>query len=91
MLLLFIIFEPNFNLIDMGKDKDLNRIKVVLLEKHLTSKWLAEQLNVTEITVSRWTSNKRQPHLEQLFAIANVINVSPRELINDPQSLQNNI
>lgn len=68
-----------------------NRLKVVLAERDITNKWLAEQLNVTEITVSRWTSNKRQPHLEQLFAIANAINVSPRELINDPQSLQNNI
>ena len=70
---------------------NLKRLKIVLVEHNKTGKWLAEQLNVTEITVSRWTSNKRQPHLEQLFAIANAINVSPRELINDPQSLQNNI
>ena len=68
-----------------------NRLKVVLAEPDITNKWLAEQLNVTEITVSRWTSNKRQPHLEQLFAIANVINVSPRELLYDHQPLQNNI
>ena len=72
-------------------DLKYHRLKVVLAEREITNKWLAEQLNVTEITVSRWTSNKRQPHLEQLFAIANAINVSPRELINDPQSLQNNI
>ena len=72
-------------------DLKYNRLKVVLAEREITNKWLAEQLNVTEITVSRWASNKRQPHLEQLFAIANAINVSPRELINDPQSLQNNI
>ena len=72
-------------------DLKYNRLKVVLAERDITNKWLAEQLNVTEITVSRWTSNKRRPQLEQLFAIANAINVSPRELINDPQSLQNNI
>lgn len=75
----------------MCNNMKLNYIKEVLDEKDFQSKWLAEQLNITEITVSRWTSNKRQPHLEQLFAIANAINVSPRELINDPQSLQNNI
>lgn len=68
-----------------------NRLKVVLAEHDITNKWLAQRLNVTEITVSRWSSNKRQPHLEQLFAIADVINVSPRDLINDPQSVQNNI
>ena len=72
-------------------DLKYNRLKVVLAERDITNKWLAEQLNVTEITVSRWTSNKRQPHLEQLFAIANVINVSPRDLLYDHQPLQNNI
>ena len=72
-------------------DLKYNRLKVVLAEREITNKWLAEQLNVTEITVSRWASNKRQPHLEQLFAIANVINVSPRELLYDHQPLQNNI
>ena len=72
-------------------DLNYNRLKVVLAEREITNKWLAEQLNVTEITVSRWASNKRQPHLEQLFAIANVINVSPRELLYDHQPLQNNI
>ena len=30
----------------MDKDKNLNRIKAVLAEKHVTSKWLAEQLEV---------------------------------------------
>lgn len=68
-------------------DIKFNRLKVVLAERDITNKWLAEQLNVTEITVSRWASNKRQPHLEQLFAIANAIKISPRELINEPQTV----
>lgn len=69
-------------------DIKFNRLKVVLAERDITNKWLAEQLNVTEITVSRWASNKRQPHLEQLFAIAHAINISPRELINEPQTVE---
>lgn len=69
-------------------DIKFNRLKVVLAERDITNKWLAEQLNVTEITVSRWVSNKRQPHLDQLFAIANAINISPRELINEPQTTE---
>ncbi len=40
----------------MNRDKDLNRIKVVLVEKHLTSKWLAEQLGKSTCTVSKWCS-----------------------------------
>lgn len=36
----------------MDKDKNLNRIKAVLAEKHVTSKWLAEQLGKSTCTVS---------------------------------------
>lgn len=61
----------------------LNRLKVVLAERGMTNKRLAERLNVTEITVSRWVSNKRQPPLEQLYAIAEAMGISPRELIFD--------
>lgn len=37
--------------------KDLNCIKVVLVQKKKTGKWLAEQLGLSESTVSRWCSN----------------------------------
>jgi putative transcriptional regulator len=63
--------------------KDLNRIKVVLAEKNKTGKWLAEQLNKDKSTVSRWCTNDMQPTLETLFEIAEVLNVSPRALINE--------
>lgn len=42
----------------MDKDKNLNRIKAVLAEKHVTSKWLAEQLGKSTCTVSKWCSQK---------------------------------
>lgn len=70
----------------MAENK-LNRLKVVLAERDITNKWLAEQLNVTEITVSRWVTNQRQPPLEQLYSIAQVLGVSPRELIFDQTSI----
>ena len=59
----------------------LNRIKAVLADKQKTSKWLAEQLGKSETTVSRWASNKMQPSLEQLFEIANVLDIDVKELI----------
>lgn len=64
----------------------LNRLKVVLAERDLTNRWLADKLGVTEITVSRWVSNKKQPPLEQLYLIADAISVSPRELIYDTKN-----
>lgn len=63
-----------------------NRIKVVLAEKNLTNKWLATQIGKTEATVCRWTNNKMQPSLEQLFVIANALNTDVRALLNSNMS-----
>lgn len=65
----------------MLETASLNRIKAVLADKQKTSKWLAEQLRKSETTVSRWASNKIQPSLEQLFEIANVLDIDVKELI----------
>lgn len=65
----------------MLETASLNRIKAVLADKQKTSKWLAERLGKSETTVSRWASNKMQPSLEQLFAIANVLDIDVKELI----------
>ena len=59
----------------------INRIKVVLVEKQRTSKWLAEQLGKSENTISKWCSNKVQPSLDSLLQIANVLDVEIRSLI----------
>lgn len=67
----------------MDKDKDLNRIKVVLVEKHLTSKWLAERLGKSTCTVSKWCSQKAQPDLQTIDKIANLLNVKRSDLIAD--------
>ena len=61
----------------------VNRLKLVLAEKNITNKWLAGQLNKSVITISRWSQNKSQPSLEQLREIAKVLNISPKDLIND--------
>lgn len=37
--------------------KQLNRIKVILAEKQLTNKWLADELHRDQTTVSRWVAN----------------------------------
>lgn len=36
---------------------DLNRLKVVLVEKKRTSKWLAEELGKNPTTISKWCTN----------------------------------
>lgn len=61
---------------------DINRIKVVLVEKKRTSKWLAEQLGMNPATVSRWCTNSVQPDLETLTKIARLLEVDTRDLLN---------
>lgn len=63
--------------------KAINRIKVVLVEKNLSSKWLAEQLGKNEATISRWCTNDVQPTLNTLASIAELLNVQIADLINN--------
>lgn len=65
--------------------KAINRIKVVLAEKQLSGKWLANEIGRTENTVSRWCANKVQPSLENLLEIAEVLKVDIRELLRSSQ------
>lgn len=65
------------------RTEKINRIKVVLVEQGKTGKWLAEQLEKNEATISRWCSNTSQPSLEMLVQIANVLKVNTKDLIND--------
>ncbi|MDM1094904.1 helix-turn-helix transcriptional regulator [Myroides odoratimimus] len=60
----------------------INRLKVVLAEKSKTSKWLAQQLSRSEVTVSRWCTNEIQPSVETLAQIATLLKIDVRELLN---------
>ncbi len=70
------------NIIQYGRDKRYKSIKVVLVEKKRTNKWLAEQLGKDPATVSKWCTNTSQPGLKTLLRIANVLEVDVKELLN---------
>jgi DNA-binding Xre family transcriptional regulator len=61
--------------------RNINRIKVVLADKRKTNKWLAEQLDVAQSTVSKWCTNDAQPSLETLMQIARLLEVKPDDLL----------
>ncbi|WP_303153199.1 helix-turn-helix transcriptional regulator [uncultured Prevotella sp.] len=61
--------------------KDINRIKVVLVEKKRSNKWLVEQLQKDPCTISKWCTNTSQPSLETLLKIAELLDVNYTELI----------
>ena len=60
---------------------DLNRLKLVLVEKKKTGKWLAEQLGKDPASVSKWCTNVSQPDLYTLDKIAILLDIDKRELI----------
>ena len=60
---------------------DVNRIKLVLVEKKRTNKWLSDQMGVTPSTVSKWCTNSSQPDLPSLLKIADLLEVDIKELI----------
>ena len=62
-------------------DKDINRIKVVLVENKKTNKWLAEQLGKDPATISKWCTNSSQPSVETLMQIAKCLDVEVHELL----------
>lgn len=65
----------------MAKKYYQNRIRVVLADKQITNRWLAEQMGVTDMTVSRWKTNKIQPSMAQFVEIAQLLQVDIKDLL----------
>ena len=63
------------------EQRDINRIKLVLVEKKRTAKWLAAELQKAPATVSKWCTNTSQPSLETLLEIAKILEVDVKELL----------
>lgn len=66
--------------------KNINRIRVVLAEQSRTNKWLADQIGVSEVTVSRWVNNTQQPSVEVFVEIARILKVDIKELFESTLS-----
>ena len=61
----------------IGNMEDLNQLKLVLVKKKRTNKWLAEQLGVNQTTVSKWCTNTTQPDLATLKRISELLRLVP--------------
>lgn len=64
---------------------NLNRLKVVLVEKGKTGRWLAQELGKSNCTVSKWCSNSIQPDLNTLDKIARLLDVNVKDLLNNTE------
>ena len=61
--------------------EDINRIKVVLVEKKKTNKWLAQEMGKDPATVSKWCTNSAQPDLPTMVKIASFLDVNIKDLL----------
>lgn len=59
----------------------MNNIGEVLKLRGLKQKWLAEQLGLTPVMISLYVSNKRQPKLETMIRISQLLDVEINDLI----------
>lgn len=64
----------------MEKKVYKNRIRVVLADKMVTKTYLAEQLGVSKMTISRWCTNTTQPSAPQLIEISQILHCDLKDL-----------
>lgn len=65
----------------------MNRIKEVLKDKGISQTWLAKQSGKSYNTINEYARNVRQPSLEDLYKIAEILNVEPAALLTDRKEL----
>jgi putative transcriptional regulator len=65
----------------------MNRIKEVLEQKGIKQIWLAELLGKSYNMLHSYAQNRRQPSLEDLYKIAEILNIEAKELLTDRKQL----
>jgi transcriptional regulator with XRE-family HTH domain len=58
-----------------------NLIKEVLKKKGTTQTWLAKQLGISFSMTNAYVCNRTQPNLAIIFKVADILNVSPKDLV----------
>ncbi len=59
-----------------------NRLDEVFVKRKITNRVIAKYVGRSEGTVSKWRNNKRQPSLDELNKIAELLREDIRNLLN---------
>lgn len=70
------------------ENKPLNRIKVMLAERMVSNKELAEMLGKDPATISKWVTNTSQPTLENLIEIARCLKCEINDLVRMEETVK---
>ena len=66
----------------------MNRIKDILEDRAITQTWLASELGKSYNMVNSYVQNRRQPSIEILYKIAEILNVEAKELLVDMKEVK---
>ena len=72
----------------MAKKIYPNRLRIILAEKNVTNHWLATEMGVTDMTVSRWCTYRIQPSISQLVQISKLLDTEMEKFVDtgvDPE------
>ena len=70
------------------ENKPLNRIKVMLAERMVSNKELAEMLGKDPATISKWVTKTSQPSLENLIEISKCLKCEINDLVRTGETVQ---
>lgn len=59
----------------------MNKIKEILESKGIKQTWLANQLNKSYNMINSYVQNRRQPSIEDLYKIADILDVDIKDLL----------
>lgn len=59
----------------------MNRIKEVLQEKGIKQTWLSSQLGKSFNIINDYCNNRRQPTIQVLYKIADILDVNVKDLL----------
>lgn len=64
----------------------IKKLSILLEEKNITQRELAEKINVTEVTISRYLSGERSPRIEIVSKIAEFFGVTIDSLLGKEET-----
>ena len=66
----------------MGQKKEhSNLIKEHLKKRGITQTWLAKELGMSFSITNAYVCNRKQPNLVPIFKVADILNISPKYLV----------
>ena len=74
--------------ITYGKKIYPNRLRIILAEKNVTNHWLATEMGLTDMTVSRLCTNRIQPSISQLVQMSKLLDTEMEKFIDTSVALE---